>query len=197
MMSIKQISEVQMLRKGLILAVAGLVALSSFSCSEVNKNTSPILLDSTVTQTVQVVDLKDAACPTLGTIVLRAIVKRADVTDLRFLDVHLTKMAVSYQRTDGGKLIPQPFVESISGLLTANGGDTTLNNFFVFQVNSFTQAPFAALLPNNGGHDPDTGLNFVKMDVIMDIFGQTLSGEKVSTRVRFPLTFCNDCGGCR
>jgi hypothetical protein len=34
------------------------------------------------------------------------------------------------------------------------------------------------------------------MDVIVEIFGQTLAGENVSGSTRFPLDFCFHCGGC-
>jgi len=56
-----------------------------------------------------------------------------------------------------------------------------------------SQAPFAALLPQNGGRDPETGLRFVKMDVIIDVFGETVSGEDVSARASAPFTFCAGC----
>jgi hypothetical protein len=184
-------------RKFFSLVLIGLSALVLGSCSDINSNTSPVELIATAKQDLQVLDLSDTTCGTLGTIELKALVKNLKVTDTRFLDVKLERMRVSYQRTDGGKLIPQPFVQTISGLLPATGSATTLNDFFVFEVNAFTQAPFVALLPGNGGVDPETGNPFVKMDVIMEIFGQTLSGENVATSVRFPLTFCNDCGGCR
>lgn len=188
---------VVMVRKIVLLVLIGLSALVLCSCSDINEQTSPVELVATAEQDIQVIDLSDAECGSLGTIELRAIVKNTAVDDTRFLDVKLQQMRVSYQRTDGGKLIPQPFVQSISGLLPASGAATALNDFFVFQVNAFTQAPFAALFPTNGGVDPETGQPFVKMDVVMEIFGETLSGENVATSVRFPLTFCNNCGGCR
>lgn len=186
-----------MLRKIFSLVLVGLSALVLGSCSDINENTSPVELIGTADQNIQVIDLSDTECGELGTVSLQAIVKNSSVTDLRFLDVKLEQMQVSYQRTDGGTQIPQPFITTISGLIPVNGGASELNNLYVFQTNAFTQAPFAALYPNNGGVDPQTGQPFVKMDVILDIFGETLSGENVATKVRFPLTFCNNCGGCR
>ena len=44
--------------------------------------------------------------------------------------------------------------------------------------------------------DPETGRQIVRMDVIMDFFGETLSGSNVAGRTRFTLDFCYDCGGC-
>jgi len=103
---------------------------------------------------------------------------------------------VSYVRTDGGKVVPPSFVRSISALLTAGGGIQTVSNFIVFDAGAFSQAPFPALLTQNGGVDPETGRRSVQMDVIVEVFGQTLAGENVSGSTRFPLTFCFDCGGC-
>ena len=62
---------------------------------------------------------------------------------------------------------------------------------------AFDQAPFAALLPQNGSRDPETGKPFVQMDIIIEVFGETLAGERVSGSARSPLTFCFHCGGCR
>ncbi|HVT43165.1 MAG TPA: hypothetical protein VMT00_02130 [Thermoanaerobaculia bacterium] len=185
-----------MLRRIVVLAFAALTASLSFSCSEISRDTAPVEMVATVNQEIQLIDFADAGCGDLGTILLRAITKRTDVSDTRFLDIRLQRLRVSYVRTDGGSLIPQPFVQTISGILPVNG-TATLNRFFVFEVNALTQAPFAALQPNNGGIDPETGQPFVKMDVILEIFGETLSGENVATTARFPLTFCFNCGGCR
>jgi hypothetical protein len=34
------------------------------------------------------------------------------------------------------------------------------------------------------------------MDVIVEIFGETLGGDAVYDATRFPLDFCYSCGGC-
>ena len=176
----------------LVLASAGLL----LSCSEVNRETTPIEMIATVSQDITRVDLVDDACGVLGTVSLRAIVKNPATEDATFLDVRLEQMRVSYLRTDGGSLVPASFQQTISGLITANAGSQDLNDFVVFQSDAFNQAPFAALFPNNGGLDPETGKPEVRMDVVLEIFGETLAGENVSASVRFPLAFCYDCGGC-
>jgi len=176
-----------------VLVLAGGV----LSCSEVNRKTAPVELLATVSQNVQTVDLTDDQCGSLGTVTLRSIVKRTDVSDTRFLDVQLKSMKVSYQRTDGGTLIPASFVQTVSGIISAGSSGTDLNDFLVFQSSAFTQAPFAALYPNNGGIDPETGHSDVKMDVLMEIYGETLAGDDVAATARFPLTFCYSCGGCQ
>jgi hypothetical protein len=181
----------KMMRKASSLFVIAVLAIAVMSCSEVNRETAPVDLIATIQQDTQVFDLLNPP-PSLGTITLRSLVKRTDVTDTRFLDVQLKSYRVSYLRTDGGKTVPQPFVRATSGLI-APGGTQTLNSFVVFDPGALSQAPFAALLPQNGGIDPETGQRILKLDVIIDVFGETLAGDDVSARARMPLTFCAGC----
>jgi hypothetical protein len=174
-------------------------ALMVFACSgDLNKNASPIDLIVTNTQAISQIDIQPGAAgcnQNIGTIQMQAIVKHA-TGDQRFNDVRITRYRVSYVRTDGGKTVPASFVRSIDTLVTAGGGTAGLSNFLVLESDALTQAPFAALLPTNGGRDPDTGRPVVKMDVIVEVFGQTLAGENVSGSTRFPLDFCYACSGC-
>lgn len=184
-----------MLRFGKTLTCA-LVGLVMLGCSDLEQQKSAVLMTATVAQDVQVVDVFDDACGTLGTVNLSTTVLNPNTADTRFLDVRLIRMRVSYRRTDGGTQVPQGFTQTISGILPA-GGTAVLNDFFVFEINALTQSPFVALQPQNGGHDPETGQPFVKMDVTLEIFGETLAGDVVATATTFPLTFCVNCGGCR
>ncbi len=189
---------------GVAAAVMGLISLD---CNEINKSSSPVLLIVTTSQILQRIDLNgnpagSTSCnQSIGTVNMEARIitdpNNAKLpTDNRFNDVKITSYRVSYIRTDGGKLTPQPFVRSISSLLTAGGGATALSDFLAFQVGAFNQAPFAALLPQNGGRDPETGKSTVQMDLVLEVFGETVAGEKVSGNTRIPLDFCFNCGGC-
>jgi len=183
--------------KSWIIAVAALVV---FGCSgDINRSSSPVELVVTNSQNINQFDLKLGApnCnQDVGTILMSAIVKNTNTADNRFNDVRITRYRVSYVRTDGGHAVPATFVRSIDTLLTANGGSTSLSKFLIVEGDALNQAPFASLLPLNGGRDPETGRPLVKMDVIVEVFGQTLAGENVSGSTRFPLDFCFDCGGC-
>lgn len=184
------------LSKSWIIAAAALV----FGCSgDINRSSSPVELVVTNSQNLNQIDLKpDAAnCnQDVGTVVMQAIVKNASTADNRFNDVRITRYRVSYVRTDGGHAVPATFVRSIDTLLTANGGSTSLSKFLVVESDAINQAPFASLLPINGGRDPETGRPVVKMEVILEVFGQTLAGENVAGSTRFPIDFCYDCQGC-
>jgi len=178
-----------------IFAAAALV----FGCSgDINRSSSPVELVVTNTQNLNTISLNPAATgcnQDVGTVLLQAIVKNTATTDNRFNDVRITRYRISYVRTDGGHAVPASFVRSIDTLITANGGNTALSKFLVVEGDAINQAPFASLLPVNGGRDPETGRPVVKMDVILEVFGQTLAGENVSGSTRFPLDFCY-CDTC-
>lgn len=184
--------------KSLIIAAAALLAV--FGCSgDINRSSSPVELVVTNTQTLNQIDLEPNAAncaQDVGSILMQAIVKNASTADNRFNDVRITRYRVSYVRTDGGHAVPATFVRSIDTLLTANGGSTSLSKFLVVESDALNFAPFASLLPVNGGRDPETGRPLVKMDVVIEVFGQTLAGENVSGSTRFPLDFCYHCQGC-
>jgi hypothetical protein len=184
-------------------AVAALVALAGTSCntSDLERNTSPVLLIVTNTTLINTIDvLGGTGCGTnTGTINLQTVVKNPNtLTDVTinptFNDVRVTRYRVSYQRTDGGTLVPASYVNSIDILLTPGGSGT--GTFVVFRTDAFSQAPLAALV-SGSGRDPETNRPFVNLDVIVDVFGQTLAGENVSGSTRFPLNFCANCGGCK
>jgi len=180
--------------------MAGILA----ACSDIARQNGPVQLIVTITQNISTIDLENGAvgCDiSLGTVNLRSLNLQDPAgkipTDDRFNDVQLRSYRVTYVRTDGGHQVPEPFVQTISGTLTAGSASSTLNNFQAFVPGAFDQAPFPALLPQNGGRDPETGKPFVQMDVIIEVFGETLAGERVSGSARSPLTFCFHCNGCR
>jgi hypothetical protein len=130
-------------------------------------------------------------------VAIRAILKNPNLNvDQRFNDVRITRYRISYVRTDGGTMVPAPFVRSIDILISANGADSDLTGFTAFTDDTLAQAPFAALRPENGGRDPETGRTSVHLDIVLEVFGETLAGANVAGRTRMPLEFCYDCNGC-
>jgi len=185
-------------RKLTALAAAMLTAAVLGCSSELDDNSAPVELVVTNTQNLQVLDISpndDADCNgSVGTITMRVIAKNSSVTG-NLVSVRVNRYRVSYQRTDGGRQVPATFVRSMDTLI-AVGATGALSDFVILEGPALNQAPFAALLPQNGGRDPDTGQRNVKMDVIVEIFGETLGGENVYDSTRFPLDFCYACGGC-
>jgi hypothetical protein len=187
------------MNRKLIALAAATLAAAVFGCSsELTDNAAPVELVVTNTQNIQQIDLApndDPDCQaSVGTINMNVIPKSGAVGG-DFIAVRVNRYRVSYQRTDGGRLVPASFVRSIDTLI--NAGETGgIDQFVILEADAVRFAPFAALLPQNGGRDPDTGRPVVKMDVIVEIFGRTIGGDNVYDSTRFPLDFCYECGGC-
>ncbi|HEY0141549.1 MAG TPA: hypothetical protein VGF48_11690 [Thermoanaerobaculia bacterium] len=184
-----------------IASAVAMVALLGLSCSsELANSGSSVHLLVTNQQARQQIDIEpeaagcDPANTSIAPIRLQALPKNDTVTGA-FTQVRITRYRVSYVRTDGGRATPTGFVRSTDTLLDV-GGAATGTNLVVLQPDARNQAPFAALLPNNGGRDPDTGRSVVQLDVIVEVFGETLAGDNVYGATRFPLTFCYHCNGC-
>ena len=181
----------------LIVAVATL----ALSCSsEITQSAAPVELIVTNEQSLNRIDLDPLAAncdQTIATVNIRAILKNpSEDVSQQFNDVRITRYRVSYVRIDGGTQVPASFVRSIDRLVSSTGQVSELGGFLAFQPEALSQAPFAALLPQNGGRDPETGSTTVRMDVILDLFGETLGGSNVSGRTRLTLDFCFTCNGC-
>lgn len=182
-------------------ALMVVLTAAALSCSsEITKSASPVELVVTNTQTLQKIDLQPGATncdQNVGTIDVRAILKNpsGDVNQ-QFNDVRIRSYHVSYVRTDGGTHVPAPFTRSMDLLVPASGTATGLGTFIILQTDAITQAPFVSLLPTNGGRDVETGRTTIRMDVIVQVFGETLAGSNVSGSTRFPLDFCYQCSGC-
>ncbi|HEV7425453.1 MAG TPA: hypothetical protein VGQ46_03730 [Thermoanaerobaculia bacterium] len=192
------------MKKIVMIAAIALPSVAILSCNSIARESAPVELLVSASQNLNQIDLQAGAggcATTLGTVLMsvRLLQNQNDPThptNNNFNDVKLDRYQVTYQRTDGGKLIPPTFVRSTAQVIAAGASPQGLSDFIVFETNAFNLAPFASLLPQNGGRDPETGLNFVKMDIILTIYGQTLAGERVQGSARFPVNFCYNCGGC-
>jgi hypothetical protein len=187
------------MKKRLMIAVLAVVALASLSCShELAQNAAPVELVLSTTQELHQIDLQFGAtgCSVgLGTITMQVFPKNANSSGTLLSAVRVNRYRVSYRRIDGGTLVPRSFVRSMDALI--NQGDSVgLSDFIIFEADALSQAPFAALQPQNGSRDPETGRPTVKLEVIIEVFGETLGGDNVSDSTAFVLDFCFECGGC-
>lgn len=177
------------------LAATAVLALVIAGCSESNRDVSPVELVATATIESGIYDLAGPFEQEDAVILVRAFTKDPENVGGAFNDVRLTSYRVSYQRTDGGNQVPESFVVSINQLLVTDSGAVDLDAFTPVDVVALSKAPFAALLPQNGGRDPQTGSTTVEMDVAVEVFGETLAGERVFDFAKFPLEFCYGCTG--
>jgi len=174
-----------------------LLAIFVGGCSsDIASDDSPVLLTAEATPRRSQVDISTDQEVGFVDVLVRLIQKNGtSVTDTRFLTVRLDRYRVTYVRSDGGRTVPQGFVAALpSTNVTVGNTATLLTNVQILNPNAFTQAPFAALLAQNGGVDPDTGQRFVKVTALIEVFGESLSGQNVTASVQVPFTFCNGCG---
>jgi hypothetical protein len=187
------------MKKWTLLAVA-LVSAATLSCSsELTDSASPVELIVTNTQALTRLDLDplttDPDCQEqVGTINMQVIGKNGSAVG-DFVQVRVRRYRVSYRRIDGGTVVPAAFVRSMDTLISV-GETAPGSNFTVLEADALTQAPFAALRPQNGGRDAETGRPVVKLEVIVEVFGETLAGDNVYDSTAFPLELCYGCGGC-
>jgi len=187
-------------------AAAVLLMLAAGACNDINRQEAPVALVVTNTQNLSRLDLAgdvtgSTKCQeTIATVHMTSVLlenptTNPNVTQADLNTIKIDRYRVSYVRVDGGHLVPAPFVRSIS--TTVGVGSTAEGtNFVAFEPNAVFNAPFAALLPQNGGRDPETGRSVITMDVVLEVFGTTLAGERVAGNTRMTIDFCFSCGGC-
>ncbi len=187
-------------------AAAVLLMLAAGACNDINRQEAPVALVVTNTQNLSRLDLAgdvtgSTRCQeTIATVHMTSVLlenptTNPNVTQADLNTIKIDRYRVSYVRVDGGHLVPAPFVRSIS--TTVGVGSTAEGtNFVAFEPNAVFNAPFAALLPQNGGRDPETGRSVITMDVVLEVFGTTLAGERVAGNTRMTIDFCFSCGGC-
>lgn len=181
----------------LTVLTAAVLALAGCS-NEMNNDSAPVELVVTNSQELMRIDTRAGApnCDqNIGTINMLVVPKPGNSGEGTFDQVRVRTYRVSYRRIDGGTLVPSAFVRPIDTLLTVgtSSGDTV---FQVLEGDIYNRAPFAALQPQNGGIDPETGRRSVTLQVFVEVFGETLGGDDVYDATSFPLEFCYDCGGC-
>lgn len=180
------------------------LVIAAAGCSnEISKSSTPVeLVASLATQPISRYDFAPNAKGCAGNIFTFTIQNRlknpaSPTSSSTFLDVHLTRYHVHFVRTDGGKLVPADYDRSLDQIISTGATSSTIIVHLLDFGDAFNLAPFAALLPQNGGRDPDTGSSVVKMNMVITFIGQTLAGDNVSTTLTVPVDFCYNCGGCQ
>ncbi len=185
--------------KRFLSVVLAAAAIFAGACSgELYDTSAPVQLLVTNKSAVNSFDLAGGpGCDkNLGTFEIKSLIKNPATTSA-FNDVRIRSYRVSYTRTDGGRTVPSPYVRTIDVLVPAGGvADLSGIVFIILRNEDLRQAPFASLLPQNGGRDAETGRTVIRMEILIEMFGETLAGENVAGSVRFPLDFCYACGGC-
>lgn len=183
-----------------IITAVALLALGSMSCSsELTDSAAPVEFVVTHTQDISVFDLAppegDDSCDQDFGQILMQVIPKNDTAVGPMIQVRATRYRVSYTRTDGGTQVPAPFVRSMDTLV--GPGQQEGAGFLAFEPGALLRAPFAALQPQNGGRDVETGRSFVGLNIRIEVFGETLAGDNVADSTTIPLEVCFCGTGCR
>ena len=125
----------------------------------------------------------------VGEIVIESIAKNESQPTSPLMNVEMQRVETTFTRADTGTILPPPYVAAIFGV-TPIGGDQTYENLPLMGPDQFLSRPLSDLLLQNGGFDKETGQEYVRLNVIVRFFGQTLSGDSVETEpISFTVTF--------
>ena len=108
-------------------------------------------------------------------------------------DVNLTRWVITPYRTDGGSEA-SPVWSYDQLVFVPSGGSAQLSNYRVYPLEYLSETPLAYLWPQNGGFDPETGNSNIRQSLELTIYGETVSGKKVST-TPIPIAFNFFCDG--
>lgn len=117
------------------------------------------------------------------------VIKDPNGVGSALMNVELQSYEVIYTRADSGSRVPPKLVAGIFGVAPA-GGNLTLDNLPVMAAEQFSTAPLLDLYPVNGGIDSETGDSVVTLNLSLQFFGRTLSGDAViSQPARWTIEF--------
>lgn len=180
------------MRKTILVGWAALAALTfAGGCTNKQGTTeSPVFITVNIELQPGFVNVAVPAPVQINTMTLQSHEKDPTTVDTQgFSDVQVNQYTVSYTRTDGGTIVP-PMQTFGCGVLVPHDGTATLTNFPVMYASMIQQAPFDALLPFNGGLDPQTGRAEIDLAFNITFFGTTVSGKRVQSETASgPLLF--------
>ncbi len=95
-------------------------------------------------------------------------------------DVRILRWVITPERNDGGTTAsPQAIFDN--GIIVPAGGATDLENWRIYPVEYLNEIPLAYLLPENGGVDPETTNRNIRQRLVLQMFGETMSGKSVAS----------------
>ncbi len=95
-------------------------------------------------------------------------------------EVELTSYQVTYRRLDSGTRVPPPLIAALTQDVPVNGS-ATITNLPILLINQLNGPPLLDLV--EFGHDTQTGTAVIVLNVQIQFFGNTLSGDQVQSPV--------------
>jgi len=117
---------------------------------------------------------------TIETMIVVSTAKASGTTLSDSQDVRLLRWVITPERNDGGSTAsPQAIFDQ--GIIVPAGGSTDLENWRIYPVEHLNEVPLAYLLPENDGIDPETGNRNIRQRLVLQMFGETISGKGVAS----------------
>jgi hypothetical protein len=167
------------------LAAVAITAVAAVGCrSRTDKSAGPVVLTfgmiGPVPVVVSVGASDSAGDVNIPTFTLQSVVKDPTGTTSNLEDVELTSYQVTYRRRDTGTRVPPPLVSAFAGDVPVNSTDA-ISNLPILRSPQLLNPPLSDLV--NFGHDTETGTAIIILDVQIQFFGNTLSGDSVASPV--------------
>jgi hypothetical protein len=177
-----------MINKGLHLLLALALTLTSLAllgCDEEIQETDAGGIALTVEFTVSpsIVGVNDQERVTIPSMTIDSIVLNPSAATSNLMNVEVSTMEVTFSRADSGTRVPVPYVVQLLGSVPV-GGTLSYSNLPVMGVQQMRSPPLSDLLFENGAVDKETGDDYIRLNVNVRVFGRTLGGEEVVSRLR-------------
>jgi hypothetical protein len=169
-----------MTRKARIaVAVALLPALAVLGCrSRTDKSAGTVIISIASFTGLPVLVSVTNGPYQIGTLTLDSFQKDPTGTTSNLMDVEIRSYTVTYSRQDGGTRLPPAINTGLFGFLPVNS-TTTFNNVPFLLSPQLQNPPLSDLV--NFGVDRETGSATITLNCSMIFFGQSLSGDNLST----------------
>jgi hypothetical protein len=116
----------------------------------------------------------------LDSITLTSVPKNPNAGTSELMNVEMSSYQVTYTRVDAGAVTPPPLVQAVFGI-TPVGGSNVYDNLPIMGAEQFDNPPLRDLLFANGGIDPETGEQFIRIRFAIQFFGRSLTGDAVAS----------------
>jgi hypothetical protein len=174
-----------MKRKLLSLACLLVIVPLAASCrSRTDQTAGPVVLTfgqiGPVPTTVSVSASDSAGEVAIPTFTIDSVLKDPNGTVSNLETVEITSYQVTFKRLDTGTRVPPALVAAITQDVPANGVGT-ISNLPILLINQLNNPPLSDLA--KFGFDTETGTAVIVLNVQIQFFGNTLSGDKVQSPV--------------
>ena len=162
-----------------------LLALLAAGCAErvEETDTGGVLLEVQFDNSQFRVGVNDGDLVALDTVTISSIVPNTEAPSSQLQDVQLDTVELTYTRADTGTTVPPALVYNLVGIVPV-GGELTYNNLPILSIDQIERPPLSDLLFENGAIDRETGLDYIRLNVTIRVFGRTVAGTEIASTPR-------------